>query len=103
MRMKKCEHQTCDEIVPCMREDAGSQTAAKENQQTEQRAEHRKQNHVARALISMRSAEEQARAHDPCSRSAPLPCPELTLQIPAKHNFLRYAGEDADKKPRGHF
>ncbi len=39
---------------------SGTQTAAKESEQAEERAEDRKQNHVARTLVSMRGTEEQS-------------------------------------------
>ena len=39
VRVKKCDGQSRDEIVPAMRENSGAQTAAKQSKQTEERAE----------------------------------------------------------------
>ena len=103
MRVDESEDQSRDEILPCMREDAGTQAAAKNRQQTEQRTEHGKQNHVARALISMRGAEQQSRAGDARNHRAACPRRELTMQIAAKYKLFRDTSENAESHPRDHF
>ena len=95
MRFEKCEHQTREEIVPGMREDARTQTAPKKSEQTEQRTKNRKQDHVARALISVRRAEENRGARHAHRHCAPCPRGELALKISAKHHFLHQSGDDA--------
>src|SRR5580692_6340782 len=57
MRAKQRERESSDQIMPTMRDDSRAKTASHDCKSTEQRAEHRKQNHVARALVSMRRAE----------------------------------------------
>lgn len=103
MRFEKCEHQSREQIVPYMRENAGSQTAAQENEKAEERAEDRKHNHVARTLVSMRSAEQERREDNPRGYRTPRPCGELALQIAAKNRFFRDPGDHAETNPRRHF
>ena len=95
MRFEKCEHQTREEILPGMREDAGTQTAPKEREQTEERAEDCKQDHVACALVSVRCTEENRGARHPHCHRAPRPRGELAMKVSAKHHFLRQSGDDA--------
>ena len=40
-RMKQCEHETRDQILPRMREDARANIAAEDGEKTEERAEDR--------------------------------------------------------------
>src|SRR3954447_17543785 len=79
MRFQESEHQSCEKILPCMREDTGTKTAAKQSKQTEQRSENRKQDHVARALVSMCRAEEEGRDDHAHNYSAARPCGELAM------------------------
>ena len=95
MRFKKCEHQTREDVLPCMREYAGAKTAAKESEQTEEHTEDRKQNHVARALISMRRAKEKRREDHAHSYNTASPRGELAMEISAKDDLFRDSGDDA--------
>src|SRR5947209_14311084 len=103
MGFQESEHQSREKILPCMREDAGTKTAAKQSKQTEERSENRKQDHVARALISMRRAEEEGGDDHAHNHRAPRPCGELAMQIAAKHHLFRDSGENAKKNPRDRF
>ena len=57
-RAEQSERQTGDEIVTCMREDAGAEAAAMESEQAEEHAEDGEQDHAAHALIAMRRTED---------------------------------------------
>src|SRR4051794_32784769 len=81
MRVEYGHQQTCANILPRVRKNSGTQTAAKDSEQAEERSEDGKQNHVARALVSVRGAEQKGRADDARGDGASCPSGELTLQI----------------------
>src|ERR1039458_2233291 len=92
-RAEQGEGQTGDEIVPGMREDAGAQA--------EEHAEDGEQDHVARALIAMRAAEDDGGGEDACRQSSARPADELALQIAAKDGLLDKTDEQAKHGPGG--
>src|ERR1035437_2913103 len=100
-RAEQSEGQTGDEIVPCMREDAGAQAAAIDCEQAEEHAEDGEQDHVARALIPMRAAEDDGGGEDACRQSSARPADELALQIAAKDGLLDKTDEQAKHGPGG--
>src|ERR1035437_6147897 len=82
-----------------MREDAGAQAAAIECEQAEDHAEDGKQDHVARALIAMRAAEDDGGGEDANSYRSARPADELALQIAAKDGLLDKTDEQAKHGP----
>src|ERR1035437_7494327 len=73
------EGQTGDEIMPGMREDAGAQAAAIDCEQAKEQAEDGEQDHVARALIAMRAAEDDGGGEDARCQSSARPADDLAV------------------------
>ena len=89
--------------MPGMREDARTQTASIERQQTEEDAEDSEQNHSAHALIRMSRAENNGGSEHACCDAAARPTDELALQVAAKDNLLDETDEQAEQRPCGNF
>src|SRR5580692_5271153 len=99
MRAKQCEGESCDQIVPTMRDDSRAKTPSHDCQSAEEYAEHREQNHAARALVSMRRAKHRGgECHAP-DRAASGPRRELPLQVAAKDKLLDRSRETAEHNP----
>ena len=61
VRAQEGERQSCDEIVPTMRDDSRAKTSATNRENAEESTEHREQNHVAHSLVSMCRAKKKRR------------------------------------------